>query len=199
MSRELIFSWNGQCAIFDFRRIERRQLYGSKRRIAVDERGTPCTRASMTLDGNTVLRPGMTAQGWFTDEGEQVETSDLIAVGTDGQPLPMHPSTLGVAQPLTETVEPSAVLDLAVEAVLALAPQSLPDGLRKALQDGKVFRFTYCYRPEAVPPTAFLMGNAEGFFALVGRPTACQWMSREQAAHDVDGGTDDDDLDFEMV
>ena len=153
----------------------------------------------MTLDGTTVLRPGMTAQGWFTDEGEQVETSDVIAVGTDGQALPMHPSTLGVEQALTETAEPSAVLDLAVEAVLALTPQSLPDGMRKALQDGKVFRFTYCYRPEAVPPTAFLIGNAEGFFALVGRPTACQWMSREQAAHDVDGGTDDDDLDFEMV
>ena len=109
-------------------------------------------------------------------------------------PHPTHPSHCIIIP----SYNSGRMLKSTLEAVLALAPQSLPDGLRKALQDGKVFRFTYCYRPEAVPPTAFLMGNAEGFFALVGRPTECQWMSREQAAQDVDGGTEDD-LDFEMV
>lgn len=199
MSRELKVEWNGEIASFDHQRIERQQLYGAKRRLAVDADGNPCTRASMTLDGATVLRPGMTAQGWFTDEGEQVESSEVAAVDPAGKPIPAHPSTIGVAQPLHGPVAPTEVLDLAVQAVLALEPQSLPAKLKEELEAGKAYRFTYCYRPDPTPSTAYLVANAEGIFALVGMPTQCQWMSREQPAQEPVGATDDDDLDFDMV
>jgi hypothetical protein len=198
MSRELIFEWRGESASFGFARIERSQLYGSRKRLAVDASGAACTRASMTLDGTTVLRPGMTAQGWFTDEGEQVESAEVIAVRPDGRPLETHPSTLGVAQPLAGPIDPREVLDLAVEAVLVLSPQSLPSSLKSELDAGRCFRFTYCYRAEPDPPTAFLVANAEGVFAVVGRPTECQWMTREQTAPDSQAD-EQDDLDFEMV
>ena len=199
MSRELILAWNGELATFDHRKVDRKQLYGARRRIAVDEQGNPCTRAAMTLDGTTVLRPGMTAQGWFTADGEQVESAEVVAVDAAGQPLPLRPSTLGVEQPLEGPVDPREVLDHAIDSLLVLTPRSLPDGVRAALEAGKVFRFTYCYRAEPAPPTAFLIGNTEGFFALVGRPTETQWMSRERSAADANGASDDDDLDFEMV
>jgi hypothetical protein len=200
MARELLFAWRGESAAFDHQRIERRQLYGSKRRIAIDAAGNPCTRASMTLDGTTILRPGMTAQGWFTEDGEQVESAEVQAVGTDGTPLAAHPSTIGVEQPLDGPVTAVQVLDLAVEAVLMLTPRHLPEGLRSALERGDVFRFTYCYRPDPAPATAFLIGNQQGFFALIGRPSQIPWMTREQACEDAPvGASDDGDLDFEMV
>lgn len=200
MSRELLFAWRGESASFDHHRIERRQLYGSKRRIAIDAAGNPCTRASMTLDGTTVLRPGMTAQGWFTEDGEQVESSEVAAVGADGSPLAAHPSTIGVEQVLEGPVATMQVLDLAVESVLMLTPRNLPDGLRFALEQGDVFRFTYCYRPDPAPSTAFLIGNQQGFFALIGRPAQAPWMTREQACEEAPAGAvDDGDVDFEMV
>lgn len=200
MSREFIVSWRGESAVFDHQRIERRQLYGSKRRIAVDAAGNPCTKASMTLDGTTVLRPGMTAQGWYTSDGEQVESAEVVAVGEDGNPLPAHPSTIGVEQPLEGPVSPTAVLDLAVDSVLVLTPRSIPDGLRLALEQGSVFRFAYCYRPDPAPSTAFLVGNQAGLFALIGSPVQVQWMSRDSALHEAPAGAaDDDDVDFEMV
>lgn len=154
----------------------------------------------MTLDGTTVLRPGMTAQGWYTEDGEQVESAEVVAVGADGSPLPAHPSTIGVEQPLEGPVSPTAVLDLAVDSVLMLTPRSIPDGLRLALEQGSVFRFAYCYRPDPAPSTAFLVGNPSGFFALIGRPVQVQWMSRDLALHEAPtGAADDEDLDFEMV
>lgn len=200
MSRELIFTWLGESAVFDHQRIERRQLYGSKRRTAIDAAGNPCTRASMTLDGTTVLRPGMTAQGWYTEYGEQVESAEVVAVGPDGSPLPAHPSTIGVEQSLEGPVSPTAVLDLAVESVLMLTPRSIPEGLRLALEQGSAFRFAYCYRPDPAPSTAFLVGNQSGFFALIGSPMQVQWMSRDLALPEAPAGAaDDDDVDFEMV
>lgn len=200
MSRELVFTWRGESAVFDHQRVERRQLYGSKRRIAIDAAGNPCTRASMTLDGTTVLRPGMTAQGWYTEDGEQVESGEVVTVGADGSPLPVHPSTVGVEQPLEGPVAPTAVLDLAVDSVLVLTPRSIPEGLRLALEQGSVFRFAYCYRPDPAPSIAYLVGNQSGIFALIGSSVQVQWMSRDLALHEAaTGAADDDDVDFEMV
>ena len=71
--------------------------------------------------------------------------------------------------------------------------------VKEELEAGKAYRFTYCYRPDPTPSTAYLVANAEGIFALVGMPTQCQWMSREQPAQAPVGATDDDDLDFDMV
>lgn len=200
MSRELLFAWRGDSVAFDHQRIERRQLYGAKRRIAIDAAGNPCTRVSMTMDGVTVLRPGMTAQGWFTEEGEQVESSEVVAVGTDGDPLALHPSTVGVEQQLEGPVKAIDVLDLAVEAVLLLTPRNLPEDLRAALDQGQVFRFTYCYRPDPMPSTGFLMSNQQGIFALIGRTTQLPWMTREQAGDESAANAEDDgDVDFDMV
>jgi len=200
MARELLFAWRGESVAFEHQRIERRQLYGSKRRVAVDAAGNPCTRASMTLDGTLVMRPGMTAQGWFTDEGEHVESSEVVAVGSDGGPLALHPSTIGVEQVLEGPVKATEVLDLAVEAVLMLTPRSLPDSLRLALDQGQVFRFTYCYRPDPMPSTSFLMANQQGIFAIIGRTTQMPWLTREQACDEAAGSAEEDgDVDFDMV
>lgn len=200
MSRELLFAWGGEAVAFDHQRIERRQLYGSKRRVAIDAAGNPCTRASMTLDGVTVLRPGMTAQGWFTEEGEQVESSEVVAVGADGSPLALHPSTVGVEQQLEGPVYAIDVLDLAVDAVLLLTPKGLPENLRAALDQGQVFRFTYCYRPDPMPSIGFLMSNQQGIFALIGSTMQVPWMTREHAVDEAAANAEDDgEVDFDML
>lgn len=198
VSRELLLDWCGESASFRPARIERADLYGARRRMAVDASGAACTRAAMTLDGQNVLRPGMTAQGWFTDDDQNVEASEIVEVGVDGSPLPLTPSTLGVAQSLIGPVDPRDILDITVESVLALSPLSLPESLKAELDAGRAFRFAYCYRAEPEPPTAFILANAEGIFAIIGRRTETAWMTKEQAATDH-SGTDDDDLDFEMV
>lgn len=198
MARGLVLEWNGEVASFDLRRIERSQLYGAKRHIAVDEGGAPCARAAMTLDGSVVIRPGMTAQGWFTEDGEHVESAEVSAIGPDGAPLPLHPSTIGVQQSLMGPVDPREVLDLTTDAVFALSAEVVPVKLKAALIGGDVFRFTYCYRPDPAPQVGYLMANAEGIFAIVGRQTACPWMTRDQAVPELDS-SEDDELDFEMV
>lgn len=198
MSRGLVFDWDGDVVSFELNRIERAQLYGTRRRVAVDESGTVCTRASMTADGSVIIRPGMTAQGWFTDEGEQVESAEIAAVGPSGEPLTLHPSTIGVAQKLEGPVDAKDVLDLAIDSVFGLSTDSIPTSLLAALDAGKVFRFTYCYRPDPVPQVGFLIANAEGVFAVVGQPVPCPWATREQSVQDGEDA-DDDELDFEMM
>jgi hypothetical protein len=198
MARGLVLEWNGEVASFDLQRVERSHLYGSKRRIAVDEGGAPCGRASMTLDGSVVIRPGMTAQGWFTEDGEQVESAEVVAISPEGAPLAVHPSTMGVQQSLVGPVDPREVLDLTTDAVFVLRAEAIPPKLKSALASGDVFRFTYCYRPDPSPQVGYLVANAEGIFAIVGRVYACPWMTREQAASELDSHGDEE-LDFEMV
>ena len=143
MAKALVVAFEGQEHAFTPRRVERRHLYGVRRRVAVDAEGRVCTKAALTQDGSTLLLPGMTGQGHFAPEGRWVPRSEMVGLDASGQPVSPQPSTLGVPQGLTGPVDPAEVLALGVEGVYALTPDVPDSALLQALRAGSIFRCAF--------------------------------------------------------
>lgn len=201
MAKPIVVSHGGALSQLDFAKVDRSKLYGRRRRVALDPDGAPCTRASLTDDGSTLLRAGMTAQGYFDDTGTWLPNKELVGLDDEGEPLEKVPSTLGEAQPLTEA-KPEELLDLRVHAVYALTPTELEEALAASLADGAVYRFAFNYRADYREESAFLIANDEGaLFAIVGQPATPVWAEAEAIlapSYDDDDADLDDELDFEM-
>ena len=87
MARPIVVSLGDSTSSFSFSKVERKQLYVSRRRMALDGDGEPCGRAALTRDGRFMIRPGMTVVdlgsapgGWVlvTDDNEPRSTSILF-------------------------------------------------------------------------------------------------------------------------
>jgi hypothetical protein len=199
MAKGLVVSLAGHVSSFQLEKLERSKLYGVRRRLAVDDKGRTCSRASLTDDGQVLLRAGMTAQGWFDTDGRQVEQKAIGAEDQDGTALDLIPSTLGVEQPLEGPVDAREVLDLALTAVYRIAVESVDESLAKSLAEGKVWRFFFNYRPDYRRETGYIVQNSEGIFALVGVPAPAQFLEPTAPPPPAEEDDDDADLDFEMM
>ncbi|MCA9543478.1 MAG: hypothetical protein KC613_03780 [Myxococcales bacterium] len=202
MARQIVVERGGATSAFDFKKVDRAQLYGKRRRVPLDPDGGECARAELTADSGLLVRSGMTAQGYFDASGYWYAQGDLVALDPEGQEAPTHPSTLGEAQPL-EAVGAEALLDLRVQSVYALDPAEVDEGLAAALAAGEVFAFDFVYRAGPKKDRGLLVANDTGVYALIGQPTTPEWCELAVVAQDdwsaADDGDDfDDDLDFEM-
>lgn len=199
MARKLVFEYRGAESEFSFGKLDRRKLYGARKRVVMDREGEPCRRAELADDGSVVLQPGMTAQGYFDEGGEWIPHGQLVGLNPDGTPAPVIPSTLGKPQPLQGPVPPESVLDLRVMSVYMLDPDTLTDALAEALADGDIFQFSYSYRTDHRSQTGFLLSNDNGVFALIGDVAPPRWSELDAPMDALDDADDDDDdLDFEM-
>ena len=197
-ARALVAQLGTECSAFTLRKLERGDLYVTRRRVALDASGKPCRRAALTRDG-MILQAGMAAQGYVGADGTWVPQKALTGVGPDGASLPLAPGTLGTPQPVEEA-SPEALLDLHVSAVYRLAPVEGSGELLAKLQAGHVFRLAFNYRSDFRSETAFLVANAEGMFAVVGVPAPPTWLAPDAAPPvEADAAGAPDDLDFDML
>ena len=201
MAKSIVLSHDGTTSSFDFAKITRAQLYGRKRRIPLGADGEACTRVSLSSDGSFLLRSGMSAQGYFDDQGTWIPTKELVGIDPEGQAVAFVPSTLGEPQELQGPHPAQDLLDLQVDAVYALEPVEAATDLTAALDAGEIFSFPFNYRGDYQAGQAFLVGNDEGYFALVGQTAEPEWCVLDEIAPpDFDEDTEgDDDLDFEML
>ncbi|MBL8976313.1 MAG: hypothetical protein JNK56_37255 [Myxococcales bacterium] len=199
MAKPIIVSFGGVQSNFDHEKLDRAKLYGRRQRQVLDPEGQRCEKAELTRDGTLLVRSGMTAQGYFDDGGTWVPNNKLVGLDEKGNPVPLQPSTLGEAQPLSGPVAPTELLDLAVRSVYALSPEGLDPKLEAELKAGKIYKFTFNYRADYTPEVAFLVGNASGYFALVGEPSESDWLELQTVVTEVaDEADDEEELDFEM-
>ena len=91
-----------------------------------------------------------------------------------------------------------------VKSVYALeaAEESELDHLRDSLSDGRIYKFPFSYRGGLEYDGAFLIGNKEGIFMIVGQPAVLKFLKLGQAVvlepteeQDVAA----DDLDFDLL
>ena len=75
MAKPIIIRKDEKDSIFQLKKIERKKLYGFRKRLAVDENNDECKRASLTEDGQVLIKSGMTSQGWFIEGGKQIEST----------------------------------------------------------------------------------------------------------------------------
>ena len=198
MAKPIVLTFQGSQSSFEHSKLDRSRLYGARKRIPLDQDGRPCVKAALTIDGLYLLQAGMTAQGYFDEQGRWLQRGQLVGLGPEGEALELKPSTLGVAKEAV-VADPSELLRHTMDAVYVLDPTAMDGALAARLDAGDVFRFGFNYGADYHEETAFLVKNAEGYFCLVGTPTLPAWCAPGQvavveAAEEVAG----DDLDFEM-
>lgn len=201
MAKPIVLTHGGTTSSFDFSKITRAQIYGRKRRVPLAPDGEACTRVSLTFEGSLLLRSGMSAQGYFDGEGEWIPSKELVGMDAEGKEVAFVPSTLAEPQALEGPHPAEKLLDLQVESVYALEAIEVGDDLASALGGGEVFSFPFNYRGDYQMEQAFLVGNDEGYFALVGQIAEPEWSALDVIAPpDFDEESDDDDdIDFEMM
>jgi hypothetical protein len=199
MARNLVLVLDGEQSEFGLKPLNREDIYGKRKRVALDADGQLCGKASLLDDGSLLLKSGMTAQGYFTPDGKSYKQAELVAFDTSGKSMEKVPSTLGVAQNLSGPLPAETVLDLRVDSIYQLESEQLGDKLAKSLAAGEIYGFSFNYRDDYSAESAVLLSNENGFFALIGKPVEWEWSSlttvADLPASDVDA---DEELDFEM-
>lgn len=199
MAKPLIVERDDKLASFEVSLLERKKLYGSRKRVALDDNGHVCTRATLIKDGELLLVSGCIGQGYFTDAGTWVERRQMVPVGADGQVAEMNPSTLGVPQKVEGPVDALDILKLDVQSIYSLTMLDDELGLKPRLDAGEIFRCPFNYSSGVEVETAFLVANPSGYFAIVGHPVEAEWCAQDQALMPpADAAFQEDDLDFDM-
>ena len=137
MARSLVMEFQGRRNHADFSKLERRKLYGKRRRIAMDRDGNPCKRvAHRRRSVFDSIRNDRSEH--FTDDMRWIPNSDLVGL-VDGEPVEKL-STLG-EPPRLEAATAQQLLDLRLSAVYMLTGQSVDASLQAALDASEIFTF----------------------------------------------------------
>jgi len=199
MAKTINISYKGSTAAFAYKPIDRGVLYGKRRRLAFDAEGNECTKASLLSDGSLLIRSGMTAQGYFTQDDIWIPQSELEAINSDGSIPELFPATIGEVVEAQE-ISPKDALTMNFGTTYALEPEELSDEIKKTLDSGIILSFPFNSRADYNVETGILVSNENGYFALIGDSVTYEFASlatvvsvSEEAASDSS-----DDLDFEM-
>ena len=95
MAKTIDIEFEGESSSFSYKPIDRKSIYGYKKRVAFDSNGGECIKASLLDDGSILIRSGMTAQGYFKDNGTWVPQNELEAINLDGSKPELFPATIG--------------------------------------------------------------------------------------------------------
>ena len=198
MARPIIVSINKKNSIFQLKKIERKKLYGFRKRLAIDENNDECKRASLTEDGEVLIKSGMTSQGWFIEEGKQIESNEIGAIDENNNELCLIPSTLGINQDLEGPMNPKDLLDLSVTASYSIIPDEISDDLKISLEKGEIWKFNFNFRSDYRMETSYILKNESGYFLIVGVPNQANFLSLNAPPPLEEEEEEEDDLDFEM-
>ncbi len=200
MAKPLIVTLGSETLSFTLSEVERSDLYGARKRVPTDAQGRTCTRAALTADGSQLVAAGMSGQGYFDAQGRYVPRGSLVGVDAQGQVVQPQASTLGLPQALQGPLDPGAVLDMELLSVYLLEPDQPAGALIDRLKAGDVYACDFNYAASLEVERAFLLGNDQGLFALVGKPAQVAWMEEgARFAPPVEAADAADDLDFEML
>lgn len=199
MAKNLAISLNGVESTFGISSIDRSDLYGKRRRVALDPTGQPCVRVSMTLDGSMVLKSGMTGQGYFLPSGEYLKQAQLEAYDADGHKLEKNSSSLNSITKLEGPVSPTELLDTKISSIYLLEAEALDETLKASLDAGDIYSMYFSYRDSYTPDRAFLFANKHGYFMLAGEPIQHEWVTLASVSALPVADDDEDDLDFDML
>jgi hypothetical protein len=200
MAKTITLNLAGETVEFAFAKIDRDKLYGRKLRVVVDQDGNSCTSAYLSSDGAALVPSGSLAMLYVDDAADTVERSELQTVDDHGNPVPLIPSTLGVAQDLSPATARD-LLDHVAATVYRLESATVPAGLAAKLAAGKIFRFRFSYRDDYSDHPAFLIQNEAGIFAIIGDAHGFDFVRQAAVATATDENDEagDDDLDFSMI
>jgi hypothetical protein len=199
MAKTINILYKGESAVFGYKPIDRGVLYGKRRRVPFDGEGNECAKASLLEDGSLLIKSGMTAQGYFTPDNIWVPQGELEAINPDGSTPELFPATIGEEVEATQ-LAPSEALNLRFGTTYSLEPEVLPEIIKKELDAGVVLTFPFNPRADYEVEIGILVGNENGYFALIGQKNQYQFVGLASVVSVTEEANSDtsDDLDFEM-
>ena len=199
MARELILNLNKNKSTFGISKIDRKKLYGFKKRLFLDEKGKECSKANLEEETGIVFVSSDISSSYIDHKGNFVEKKELEAINDDGKKVKKEDSTLGKEVDLTTTSIEEA-LNLKVNSVYHLEPKDFDKDLKSKLDKGDIFSFPFNYYADFKLEDGILLKGKKDYFALIGRKTTCNWVGEhsEDLPEEVEE-FEDNDLDFEMM
>jgi len=202
MSRTVDVILNGETSSFEITKVDRKKLYGCKKRVCLDAHGRECATARLTEDGRHVLPSGSTASLYVDESGDTMDRKELIPADVDGSPLEQLSPTIGMPQELEGPVPVDQFLEHTVTAVYQLDAATLTPDLEAALARGDIYKVPFRQRADYRNGYAFMLMNDDGVFLLAAEPGDFDYVGyNEVAADQVDESDDEtfDDFDFGVI
>lgn len=200
MARAIVVSNNGVESRFGFSLVNRSRLYGSRKRVVVDEHGEPTVGGWLTTDGAMLILPGGRTELYLDEAGDVVDRSSLEVVDADGNTQPKLDSTLDKPQALRGPIPPERLLDFVTTSVYALdaGDEGFDPELRASLALGQIWEVDYNYTAAFERQRLFILQNDEGIFGLVVEPAPLEMVTRASHPDEGEDPLSDDELDFAM-
>ena len=87
MARELILNLNKNKSTFGISKIDRKKLYGFKKRLFLDEKGKECTRANLEEETGIIFFSSDISSNYLDHKGNFVEKKELEAINDEAKKL----------------------------------------------------------------------------------------------------------------
>ncbi len=203
----LTFSYKGKESVADMGKVDRSKLYGYSKTEVIGEDDKPCSLATLSNDGKTIIPSGGTALAYFSPDGMWRDKADLKPVNIDGDEITPVTSTLKAPVELSDTATVEEFLSHNIRLIYQLKADEngFNTALTKELDKGTIFKFGFSYRGGLTADAAFLLKGQDGtFWMLVGKPTTLEFIGFEQVGtvtqEDVsDSETEADIMSFDMM
>jgi len=164
-------------------KIDREDLYGSIEIEAFDEKGNPAALMVLAADGKTLMDKGGTALAMVDDKGNSIDRKSIKPVKLEGKELEQVPSSFSQANELKRT-DAADYLSQLVKSIYVIDPYGEADisYLLDHVSAGMIYKFPFSYRGGTEYDNAFILGNADDAFMIIGKPANLQFSKLNQAA-----------------
>ncbi len=199
MAREILLNLNKKKSTFEISKIDRKKLYGFKKRLFLDDKGEECSKANLEEETGIVFVNSDISSCYLDHKGNYIEKSDLEAINENDKKVKKEDSTIGKEVNLNSITTEDA-LNLKVNSVYHLEPKEFDNNLKLKLDKGEVFSFPFNYYADFKLEDGIILKSEKEYFALIGRKTSCHWVGEnsDDLPEDVEE-FEDNDLDFEMM
>ena len=199
MARKAELLVNGQRILAEFKKVDRKKIYGWSSIEVFDQNGSKCTLAGLA-EGQYVMPSGSSALVSLNAKGEAVSKSTLVGVDSEGNKVEKVPSIYDQKVMLREaTVD--EYLSMAVKSVYQLQIDENKEALLEDLNSGKIYYFVFNYRADYEGDDAFLISNGTDVFAITGMRSDLEFIGlqdNEQELVPEEAQVEEDDMDFAM-
>ena len=199
MAREIFLNLDKKKSSFEISKIDRKKLYGFKKRLFIDEKGKECSKANLEEETGIVFVNSDISSCYLDYKGNYLEKKDLEAINENGKKVEKQESTIGKEVNL-ESMSIEDALNLKVNSVYILEPKDFDKNLQSKLDKGEIFSFPFNYYADFKLEDAIILKSEKEYFALIGRKTSCHWIGEnsDDLPEEVEE-FEEDDLNFEMM
>ena len=150
MAREILLNLNKKKSSFEISKIDRKKLYGFKKRLFIDEKGKECSKANLEEETGIVFVNSDISSCYLDYKGNYLEKKDLEAINENGKKVKKQESTIGKEVNL-QSISIEDALNLKVNSVYILEPKNF-DKITLVKRSLSILGFLYQQRADRLKP-----------------------------------------------